>query len=460
MNPEIGRLLAQAAAHHQAGRFAEAEAAYRTALGMAPKHAAIMHNLGVVMARQGKHAAAIRWFDAAIAAEPRYASAHYNRAAAYVAVGKRSEAIAGFARASALEPGDYASHRALGFLLLAEGDRNRALDHFARTYELRRGDDRGGIAARSLDHATRLKLLHDAEQFRYCAARGHDRAHFTVLARNYQAAAADFPNAIAKLRDADRELLGESYNTAIALADAPEIPGGALAARPDRNELVREFSRAGGGAVAFDDLLSPVALARLRRYLLESTIWHDFSHIRGFLAAYLEDGLACPLLLQIADELRGVFPGLLGEHPLSQAWAFKALEPTGAVGAHADDGAISINFWVTPTEACLDPVRGGLTVCLVRPPPDWPIAGYDADRQRAVMFLEQNAQERLVVPYKENRAVLFDSRLVHASDAPIFRQGYENHRINITLLFGSGSAGRRDEALAGMSAALAPPYQF
>ena len=42
----------------------------------------------------------------------------------------------------------------------------------------------------------------------------------------------------------------------------------------------------------------------MQRFLLESTIWHDFSHIDGFVASYLEDGLACPLLLQIADELR------------------------------------------------------------------------------------------------------------------------------------------------------------
>ena len=61
----------------------------------------------------------------------------------------------------------------------------------------------------------------------------------------------------------------------------------------------------------------------------ESTIWHDFTHIDGFVASYLEDGLACPLLLQIADELRATFPGILGPHPLTQAWAFKGLEAAG-----------------------------------------------------------------------------------------------------------------------------------
>jgi hypothetical protein len=32
--------------------------------------------------------------------------------------------------------------------------------------------------------------------------------------------------------------------------------------------------------------------------------------------------------------------------------------------------------------------------------------------------------------------VIFDSNLFHESDAVRFRPGYENHRINVTMLFG------------------------
>ena len=68
----------------------------------------------------------------------------------------------------------YGAHRVLGVLWLAQGERDRALDHFARTCELRRGEDRAGIAAASLRRATRGKLLHDAGQFGYLAARRRD----------------------------------------------------------------------------------------------------------------------------------------------------------------------------------------------------------------------------------------------------------------------------------------------
>ena len=79
-NEEFKRLAAEALAHHQAGRLAAAEAMYRNALALAPGHAFTNHNLGVVIAAQGRHQAAIAHFDTLIAAEPHYASAHYNRA--------------------------------------------------------------------------------------------------------------------------------------------------------------------------------------------------------------------------------------------------------------------------------------------------------------------------------------------------------------------------------------------
>jgi tetratricopeptide (TPR) repeat protein len=433
---QFQRLVADGIAAHQSGHLRRAEDAYRAALLIVPRHAVITHNLGIVVAVRNGHAAAIRYFDEALAADPRYASAHYNRAVAFAAIGQLRDAIAGFSRACAIEPEHYESHRALGFLWLAEGERGRALDHFARTYELRRGEDRTGVAARSLSSATRNKLLHDAAQFRYLARRHRAADRFKMMAQAYEECGRDVGVETTALSESQLDKLGDDYNTAIHLRDAPELAGGGLNSRPDREGIVRQFNAAEGGAVYFDDLLSPQALASLKLYLTESTIWHDFSHIGGFVGSYLEDGLACPLLLQVAAELRDTFPEILASHPLSQAWAFKGLEGKAAIDVHADDASVSINFWVTPTEANLNPRRGGLTVCRVPPPRDWAVENYHSDRKRFVSFLEQNAKNVLVVPYRENRAVLFESRLFHWSHAPQFAEGYQNHRVNVTLLFG------------------------
>jgi tetratricopeptide (TPR) repeat protein len=403
-------------------------------LVLAPGDPAVTHNLGVAIAAQGSHRDALDCFDAALAADPGFVSAHYNRAVALFALGDTPEAIKSFGRVAALEPQHHEAHRALGFLWLAQGERGRALDHLARTYELRRGDDRTAIALKSLTTATRHKLEHDAEQFLYLSQRTRQRLRFELLARSYRAVAEGLSHDVTALSEAQIETLGEDYNTPIHLRAAPEIAGGAVNTRPDRAALTAQFEAQ--GAVAVDDLLTPQALDQLRRFLLESTIWHDFSHIDGFVASYLEDGLACPLVLQIADELRHALPDILGPHPLTQAWAFKGLRPQSAVDVHADDAAVSVNFWVTPTEANLQPERGGLVVALTPPPPDWQIRDYDADQECIVTFLEKNAGNRLAVPYRQNRAVLFRSRLFHHSDGPNFASGYENHRINLTLLYG------------------------
>jgi hypothetical protein len=431
---EFRGLVADAMAHFEGGRLAQAESAYRAVLAVVPGDPAATHNLGVAIAAQGRHRDALGCFEAALRADPDYVSAHYNKAVALMALGEAQGAIKSFSRAAALEPQHYQAHRALGFLWLSQGERGRSLDHFARTYELRRGDDRTAIARKSLTTTTRHKLEHDAEQFLYLSQRARDRLRFELLARSYGEIAKQVTREVAPLSDAQIEALGEGYNTPIHLRAAPEVSGSAVNERSDRAALTAAFER--HGAVAVDDLLTPPALHALRRFLLESTIWHDFSHIDGFVASYLEDGLACPLLLQIADELRGAFPEVLGKHPLSQAWAFKGLRAEAAVDVHADAATVSVNFWVTPTEANLAPERGGLVVCRAPPPDDWEIKDYDADQARIVTFLEQKAADGLVVPYQENRAVLFRSRLFHHSDRPEFTSSYENHRINLTLLYG------------------------
>ncbi|MCC6889200.1 MAG: tetratricopeptide repeat protein [Hyphomicrobiales bacterium] len=427
-------LVAAALEHHGSGRFAEAETGYRAALARSPGHPAVTHNLGAALAAQGRQQEAIACFERAIAADPGYVSAHYNRAVALMALGAQDAATAGFEQACRLEPAHYEAHRALGFLWLAQGKLGRSLDHFARTYDLRRGEDRTPIARRSLTTTTRSKLRHDAEQFRYLSSRLRDGRRFERLAAQYETVAHALADGLVTLSPAQIAALGDDYNTLIHSRSAPQLEGPAVPGRPDRQTLVATFRAE--GVVAFDGLLTPPALAALRRFLLESTIWHDFNHIGGFVASYLEDGLACPLLLQIVDELRRALPEVLGEHPLSQAWAFKGLDPDAAVDAHVDDAAVSVNFWVVPDEANLRPGHGGMRVCRVPPPKDFAITDYETDRLRAVTFLEQKADDCVVVPYAANRAVLFRSRLVHASDAPKFAEGYENHRINVTLLFG------------------------
>ena len=434
-------LAAEALAHHQAGRLAEAEAGYKAMLEIVPDMAGILNNLGVLAAETQRPREAIGYFDRAIAAEPGYASAYFNKANAMGALGHKVGALENFRQTVALEPGHYEAHLALGYLWHAEARRDRALDHFARTFELRRGEDRSGIADYSLTHATAAKLRHDSEQFRHIAENHREGSRFELLARTYESVASRLGDGsdeyeIVPLSDDQFTELGESYNTPYHVIDAPELLSGALDPALEFAALSQRYEDSDPGIVWFDDFLTPRALGLLQKFLLESTIWYDFSHIGGCLAAYLEDGLACPLILQIAEELRAGFPDILKDQPLAQIWAFKAIEKGRGIDVHADDGAVSLNFWVTADSANTNPDRGGLIIHHKEPPPDWQIGDYKADVASIRSHLGNDEKDRVVVPYRENRAVLFDSRLFHESDTVDFRSEYENHRINITMVFG------------------------
>ena len=97
---------------------------------------------------------------------------------------------------------------------------------------------------------------------------------------------------------------------------------------------------------------------------------------------------------------------------------------------------MNVNFWITPDEANMDPDSGGLIVWDVAAPLDWDAPRYNSDEGAIRAFLKETGAKPITIPYRANRAVIFDSDLFHQTDTIRFREGYENRRINITLLYG------------------------
>ena len=58
-------------------------------------------------------------------------------------------------------------------------------------------------------------------------------------------------------------------------------------------------------------------------------------------------------------------------------------------------------------------------------------------------FLDDAGARPITIPYKANRAVIFDSDLFHKTDRIDFKDGYLNRRINVTLLYGRRSSDNR-----------------
>jgi hypothetical protein len=103
---------------------------------------------------------------------------------------------------------------------------------------------------------------------------------------------------------------------------------------------------------------------------------------------------------------------------------------------HADQAAVNVNFWITPDEANLNPDRGGIVIYNANAPADWDAADYNGNDPRVRDVLARVDAKPVVVPYRANRAVIFDSDLFHETDVLAFKEGYLNRRINLTMLFG------------------------
>ena len=191
------------------------------------------------------------------------------------------------------------------------------------------------------------------------------------------------------------------------------------------------------GAIYIDRFLSQEALKGFYNYALFAKVWNK-EYKSCYLGAFGNQGFISPLHLQLAVELKKSMPRIYKDYLLSQMWGFKYDSQLGkGINVHADFAKINLNFWVSPDESNLDPMSGGLKVYKYPAPADWTFSDYNASPQQIYAFLEQRSLDLIQIPYRCNRAVLFNSALFHETDAINFQEGYNNRRINMTYLFGS-----------------------
>jgi hypothetical protein len=229
--------------------------------------------------------------------------------------------------------------------------------------------------------------------------------------------------------------IGGTYNRLVHESTRGQDITEPLNPEVDWQAVVADYRHNEPGMTWVDDLLEPAALQELYEYCLESTVWYDFRH-DGYVGAYADDGFDSPLLFRIADGLRAAMPELLRDHPVRFIWGYRYDQRLHGIGTHADAAAVNVNFWITPDSANLDPETGGLVVYKTQAPAGWDFNKYNNDRAAIHRFLEKENSAALRIPYRRNRAVIFNSDLFHKTDDLHFREGFENRRINITMLFG------------------------
>ncbi len=98
---DVGSLLTQAMALHQANQLVEAERLYRKILQVQPKNYDCMHLLGIIHHQRGEHVEAVRQFDVVLKDNPEFSTAHNNRGNALKELKRFDEALASYDQAIA-----------------------------------------------------------------------------------------------------------------------------------------------------------------------------------------------------------------------------------------------------------------------------------------------------------------------------------------------------------------------
>jgi tetratricopeptide (TPR) repeat protein len=474
------------AALKELGELKEAEEVLLRAIEFKPDLAAAHANFGNVLRATGRLERAVKSYELAVRRDPKMSRGYIALGSALRALGLLKDSETAYRRGLEINPNDAGAWSGLGMTLRQRERTEDALECMQKAVELRPGVadfhnnlgtalvvlgrmeeavrcyetalelkrrpewDRTADEPRSLGQdpsfrfTTAAKLRHDLEQYRYLMERGRLPESFSQEIARHEEVLQDVQGAGSgrvALSAAQRAKIAGSYNRLVYLAETPALEGPALSPDIDAQGVEARYVESAPGVTYFDGLLTPKALSALRSFCLESTLWFDFNYDNGYLGAYLSDGFSCGLLFQIAKELRQTFPRIFADHKLRQMWAYKYDSQLLGIERHADAAAVNVNFWITPDSANLNPDSGGLEVYMREAPLEWNFAKYNNDQEALREFVAGG--DSTVIPYRQNRAIVFNSNLVHRTDAFQFKEGYENRRINITMLFGiRGQAGQ------------------
>jgi Flp pilus assembly protein TadD len=406
------------------GRLEEAMAAYRAVLAQNPANPAALYNLGSTLQALGQQDQAFTAISRAVALKPDLAPAHNNLGILHYDRGEWDRAFTCFSQALRLQPGFFKARNNLGMALHKLGQRTEAEAAFREAIRLKPD------YIESFDNLGALLL-----------EMGRTEDAFDCFMRRAAIVAAPQPaDESRQEHDAEQTAFRGRASGLIEIEGGALIPVPAINLRNNIAEVSTAWQTRQPQIVVIDDLLTPEALEALRHFCHGSTIWRDT--FDGYVGARPQSGFACPLLAQIAREFAQAYPAIFRDHPLLFAWAFKYQQGKSGTRVHADFAAVNVNFWITPDDANLDPETGGLVVWDKAAPLDWDFERYNADETAIRGYLAQNGAVPTRIPYRANRAVVFDSDLFHETDLLEFRPGYTNRRINVTLLYGTRDPSR------------------
>ncbi|MBT9547306.1 MAG: tetratricopeptide repeat protein [Candidatus Sericytochromatia bacterium] len=437
--------------------------AYLQALKLCPKHPDYLRQTGHLLRNMGQEAKALRYYQQAVKWNPNQLSAWFNLLQMLFQMQSWQELLKQLELALVQFPEDphfktretalrISALHGLAESALKNQNYTEALSYYQQAFKYQRGipwtdlDSRhtllpsNGPLSTLPAEMSRDKWVHDLEQWIWLDQQG-------LLPKQAQACLPDIQDLLSQLTEERCEVLHLSPKHLTLLKSCFNAPvfwpqtafiGPVLNPELNFEVLENNFLKSSVPLLWFDHFLSPEALTSLRQFCLGATLWRDYYANQGYLGAFMDDGFVSPLLLKIAEALQLAFPKILGDKALHYLWGFKYGSSSQGIRLHADQAQINLNFWLTPDCANLNPAGGGLQVYDCCAPSNWNFQDYNdqASQARIQAYLLHSKAQMTQIPHRQNRAVLFNSQLFHRTDPPQFKQGYENRRINVTMLFG------------------------
>ena len=200
------------------------------------------------------------------------------------------------------------------------------------------------------------------------------------------------------------------------------------------SEIEMTYTSSNPEIVVIDDFLTQDFLEDLRVFFRCANIF-KYPYSRGYIGAFLGKGMANKALLEFSTELKNSLKKIFLNYYLSQAWSFKYDTNREGIGVHADDARVNVNFWITNDSANTNSDYGGMIIWKKTPHEAASFKDFNSLESMEKIKEEVKDTDFMRIPYKSNRAVIFNSKLYHVTDKIEFKDNYKDRRVNVTFLY-------------------------
>jgi len=446
------------------------------ALLLQPTNIDLLTNAGLTLTEVGQHAHALTYFKRAMQAAPKNVLVISHYATSLLELGRYEDSLVQSNLSIEIDPKFSLGYIAKALTLHKMQSFDRALENYRLALQLDpnsqiaqiniaaisiskvKNENDFLLALKEADKSQKITLLHKKSNttriidcipfFRL----KHDaqQANFLKMQGNTSPALLKFldvaPNILAEHKGYEGQqlitLMGDTVKVIRDYQNEPfiyqmPVVTNTLNSELDWREIEEKFLSSDPELIFIDDFLNIHTLRAFQDFSLYSKVW-DKEYKGSYLGAFANQGFISPLHLKLALDLKRAMPKVFKDYPIGQLWGFKYDAQLGSgINVHADFAKVNLNFWITPSESNLESNSGGLRVYTVPAPNTWTFHDYNKNSEQIYEFLSKNNSSLVTVPYRGNRAVLFNSALFHETDVIKFKEGYENRRVNMTYLFGS-----------------------